>query len=66
MLYNNHIRKKLDRISTQDMEENKMARKKTEKKKCCKLWKFVKTLFVLCGLAVGGYVGYKKLSEPTP
>lgn len=48
------------------MEENKMARKKTEKKKCCKLWKFVKTLFVLCCLAVGGYVGYKKLSEPTP
>ena len=48
------------------MEENIMARKKTEKKKCCKLWKFVKTLFVLCGLAVGGYVGYKKLSEPTP
>lgn len=48
------------------MEENKMARKKTEKKKCCKLWMFVKTLFILCGLAVGGYVGYKKLSEPTP
>ena len=48
------------------MEENKISRKKTEKKKCCKLWKFVKTLFVLCGLAVGGYVGYKKLSEPTP
>ena len=45
------------------MEENKMARKKTEKKKCCKLWKFVKTLFILCGLAFGGYVGYKKLSE---
>ena len=66
MLYNNHTRKKLDRISAQDMEENKMARKNTEKKKCCKLWKFVKTLFVLCGLAVGGYVGYKKLSEPTP
>ena len=66
MLYNNHTRKKLDRISAQDMEENKMARKKNEKKKCCKLWKFVKTLFVLCGLAVGGYVGYKKLSEPTP
>lgn len=66
MLYNNHTRKKLDRISAQDMEENKMARKKTEKKKCCKLWKFVKTLFVLCGLAVGVYVGYKKLSEPTP
>ena len=42
-----------------------MSRKKTEKKKCCKLWKFVKTLFVLCGL-VGGCVGYKKLSEPTP
>ena len=66
MLYNNHTRKKLDRISAQDMEENKMARKKTEKKKCCKLWKFVKAMFVLCGLAVGGYVGYKKLSEPTP
>ena len=66
MLYNNHTRKKLNRISAQDMEENKTARKKTEKKKCCKLWKFIKTLFVLCGLAVGGYVGYKKLSEPTP
>lgn len=66
MLYNNHTRKKLNRISAQNKEENKMARKKTEKKKCCKLWKFVKTLFVLCGLAVGGYVGYKKLSEPTP
>ena len=48
------------------MEENKLARKKTEKKKCCKLWTFVKTLFILCGLAFGGYVGYKKLSEPTP
>ena len=43
-----------------------MARIKTEKKMCCKLWKFVTNLFVLCGLAVGGYVGYKKLSEPTP
>lgn len=66
MLYNNYTRKKLNRISAQNKEENKMARKKTEKKKCCKLWKFVKTLFILCGLAVGGYVGYKKLSEPTP
>ena len=66
MLYNNHTRKKLNRISAHYMEENKMARKKTEKKKCCKLWKFVKTLFILCGLAAGGYVGYKKLSEPTP
>ena len=43
-----------------------MARKKTEKKKGCKLCKFIKTLLVLCGLAAGGYVGYKKLSEPTP
>ncbi len=43
-----------------------MARKRLKKKKCCKLWKFVKTLFVLCGLAVGGLRWLQKLSEPTP